>query len=354
MKYLYLSLFFLSLLVPTPAPAEMPDGADDPAFEEAVEVWLSDDDATSLPALARLAQDGNRAAQILLGQIEQHEANPSRWVKSLSREERRAIFRAPGGKFGRSWLAAAAEDSELARALYAARDPEKMEEVIPDLHALGEVRAMGPSISRLLNHGEWETLIELETQGKLPPERKCAAWYAAQFVSSPEASRLRVESSRSLAKDILNGAVYFVMAEPYISRNELAFTETYWETYWPLFLFIANGLYDPDEPGPAMLLAEALLVADESNFVARACRTRCATAWAMLGGYETVLELGSPVATLIPPDRYEESDRATGELLRRLAQGVVYPSSYFDLVEKSDLCLARALHPIIRHSEPEN
>jgi hypothetical protein len=179
MKYLYLTLLYFLLLSPAPVLAEMPEGADDPAFQEAVEIWLSDDDATSLPMFAMLARDGNVAAQILLGQIESERHLLSPWVATLSLEERREIFIGPGGRSGRHWLWVAAERSDLAETYRAAQDFYEMRSVVPKLYALGESRTVGRIIGLLWGPGEWDALIELESQRAVPPEFLWAAWTAA-------------------------------------------------------------------------------------------------------------------------------------------------------------------------------
>ena len=236
----------------------MPDGADDRAFQGAVEIWLSDDDATSLPALARLAQNGKRAAQILLGQIELHEVKPSRWLAALSRDERRAVFRAPGGKFGKPWLKIAAEHEPLTRALQAARNPEQMEEVIPTLYELGAYRAMGPAISRLLNHGKWKQLVEYEHQRVLPPEQQYTAWYAALFVSSAEANRLTIEATQSFRKNMSQSAMYLALARDQISSTSLGS----FGTFLPIARFFSNGEIDLERPEIAKDLSSKFLEMD--------------------------------------------------------------------------------------------
>ena len=79
---------------------------DDPLLQEAVELWLDDNDAESLPLLAELAQEGNVAARLMLSRIEATDRSHSEFVRELSRHQRLELFRAPGesGKFRSSWL----------------------------------------------------------------------------------------------------------------------------------------------------------------------------------------------------------------------------------------------------------
>lgn len=324
MKYFYSFLLIYSFLVPTHASSEMPEGAESPAFQQAVEIWLWDDDETSLPALSRLANAGNHAAQILLGQIEQHEIKPSRFVRSLSRDERRAIFRAPVGKFGKSWLAVAAEHSSLANAFLLARNTEQMEAAIPVLHQYGERGELGAIVERISDNIDWDKLITLELKGVVPPERRYLVWHAALSTESAEADRLIQDAQSAIKNARLQGILFFAKSAglatgPDPVMLEAAVGVARWYAY--------GAHYDGTVPEIAEGHGHQLLSMDETRQLAVACRALCPkqagscaqAAWSTLGGYTTYLDLGSPVATLIPAERYVQSRRASGELMRRLA-----------------------------------
>ncbi len=68
--------------------AYTPPGADDPVFHTAVEAWLNDNDAASLPVLALLSRKGNIAPRLLLSRIEITDRASGNFVKRLSRIER--------------------------------------------------------------------------------------------------------------------------------------------------------------------------------------------------------------------------------------------------------------------------
>lgn len=350
MKYFPLAFAFCVFFAPTLTLAEMPEGADDPAYQAAVETWLSDDDAASLPVLSELADKGNAAAQILLGQIELHEVTPSRWVSSLDRSERRALFRAPGGKFGMSWLTVAATHSELARALLAARDSQQMEAVIPDLAALGELRAMAPAVSHLFNHAKWELLVELGRQNVLPPTHRYAAWYAALFVDGEDAKRLRQQAAQAFASRELQGIVFAAWVPDRLTVQGQGTKET----FILLVRCIALGERCELVPDSVEQLGDGLLRADETRQLAYACRSLCPTeagqcaaaAWQMMLGYNSYLELGSPVATLIPVDRYERSKRGVGEILRRVA-GNYRLGEYYQSKADGSSCLRDQIRSIV-------
>lgn len=350
MKHFLLVLAIMTIFSPALVLAETPEGASDPAFQQAVEIWLADDDSASLPMLADLAGNGNTAAQILLGQIELHEVTPSRWVSSLTRPERRALFRAPGGIFGQSWLTVAATHSELARALFAARDSERMGEVIPDLAALGEIRAMAPAISHLVNHAKWERLVELERQGMLPSTHRYAAWYAALFVDGEDAERLRQQAAEAVALRDLQGLRFAAWVPDRLVVRDQSTTETFLQ----LIRCIALGERCELVPESIEGLGDGLLRAEETQQLAQVCRSLCpaeasqcaAAAWQLLHGYDSYLELGSPAATLIPVNRYERSNRAAGEILRRVA-GNYRLSEYYQSKAAGSSCLRDQIQSIV-------
>lgn len=109
----------LSLCLVCPAIAQPPawQGAEDPAFAEARDAWLSGtDDMNALARLAALAQSGNAAAQVLLGTVVAEGLVPPA-VDALPRAERIALTRAPGGLSGTSWLRVAAQEDAVAMAI---------------------------------------------------------------------------------------------------------------------------------------------------------------------------------------------------------------------------------------------
>jgi len=130
-------------MVPAAAAAAAADvpGAESPAFAEALSLWLEDDEAQALQALAGLAQQGNRAAQILLGLIDKSPALQGPWLAHLPRGERIALLRAAGGLSGRSWLAAAAADQPFADAWLTLLTVEADLQVVARFSEMGEARA---------------------------------------------------------------------------------------------------------------------------------------------------------------------------------------------------------------------
>ena len=116
-------------------------GQDDPRFQSALALWLDDDEETALPELAALAAGGNRAAQVLLAQIDVTLWIQGPWLVGLPRKERNALLRAPGGLSGRSWMQAAADDTPLAQLWLVQPTPAATAETALAFAAMGEHRA---------------------------------------------------------------------------------------------------------------------------------------------------------------------------------------------------------------------
>jgi len=94
------------LLGLSPAVADLVPGEDDPNYLAAVSLWLEDDEAAALPLLAELARSGNGAARVLIALIDKTPEFQGPWLSRLSRAERIALLRTPGGLSGRSWMRA--------------------------------------------------------------------------------------------------------------------------------------------------------------------------------------------------------------------------------------------------------
>jgi hypothetical protein len=98
-------------MAPFPVLATPPDlpGSEDPAFAQALVLWLADDEETALQDFASLAQAGNAAARIILGLIDKSPSLQGAYLAHLNRRDRIALLREPGGLSGRSWLARATD-----------------------------------------------------------------------------------------------------------------------------------------------------------------------------------------------------------------------------------------------------
>ena len=120
MRWFLAALWFCA--APALAADKSLEGADDPQFLTAVETYLEGEDVAALRSLSAMANDGNVAAQLLLGRIANTVFSPG-W-DTLSREEQRALSRdMSGGGFGRTWTFRAEEaGNEFALALRRIKD----------------------------------------------------------------------------------------------------------------------------------------------------------------------------------------------------------------------------------------
>lgn len=90
-------------------------GQEAPAFVQALDRWLSGDEARALPEFAALAKDGNSAAQVMLGLIDTTPALQGLWLAERSRDERLSLLRDSGGLSGVNWMRRAADTEHLAQ-----------------------------------------------------------------------------------------------------------------------------------------------------------------------------------------------------------------------------------------------
>ena len=133
-------LVALLTLAPVSASATEMLGADDPAFTQALQDWLADDEEAALTAFSGLAQNGNLAARFLLGVIDRTPALQGAYLAHLPRDQRLRVMRAPGGISGRNWLTLAA-DLPLVAAYVDLWDIEAGPDIVARFNELGETRA---------------------------------------------------------------------------------------------------------------------------------------------------------------------------------------------------------------------
>ena len=146
-------------LSPLRVSAEMPAGHNAPAFAQAVEAWLADDDKTALPALAELAKGGNRAAAILLDRIEE-ETPLSPYARGLGQEGRDALLQPEGGGH---WTDALRDEAPMARAFADRYADGPIMPAVRDLLSMGETHAAVLTMMELPDE-EW-SLEALEIAG---------------------------------------------------------------------------------------------------------------------------------------------------------------------------------------------
>jgi len=268
---------------PLPVP-----GAEAAAFAEAVGQWLADDEAAALPALAALARDRNRAAQILLGLIDKAPELQGPWLAARPRAERIALMRAPGGLSGRSWMRdAAGAGVDLAGLWVELWDTAARPDIVLRLARAGEARAAREA-GIVLAKRERTGFAALAEDPAFPPELGVFAW--AEWAADAGAGGDRV--ARALA------ALH--PGDPH------------------------RSLWGPPPAGGA--LEAWLLEAPAALPVAALCRAECPgsvascarAAYGALGNPLSLDTLGSPSETLIPADDFAASPRGRAAVIRRI------------------------------------
>lgn len=132
-------LVFLGLALSTAMARAEVAGQGDPGFVSAYDLWLAGDEAQALPALSRLAQDGNTAARLLLGVIDTTAGLQGKWLMAAPRSDRIGLLRGPGGISGVNWLRQT--DQPVASAWLQLWDGDAATDVILTFARLGEARA---------------------------------------------------------------------------------------------------------------------------------------------------------------------------------------------------------------------
>lgn len=256
-------------------------GADAPAFEQALALWLADDEEPALRALAALAAEGNAAAQILLGIVDKSPPLQGPWLASLPRNERIAVMRAPGGLSGQSWLASAA-DQPLAENWLTLLSVDAGLGVVRRFAQLGEPRAAREAAVVLAarEHPDLRTALP----GDLDPELTYLLW-------------------RSAAD----------------ARREMLLAQV--PPAHPQRLMMGE-----EREGDALVnwLAEA----PAARAVAALCDVRCADsratcmtgAYHALASHNAVLLLGTPAEALVSQEDFLQSPRGQATVLRRMLQ----------------------------------
>lgn len=292
------------------------EGTDDPKLQTAIKQWLSDNDEQSLPALSALAKDGNIAARLLLGRIEETDIGSasSSYVRSLNRQQRHELFRSgeDDQSFYPSWLAyEAGRGNTLAQNLFKARFTVVDLPLIEKLVKLGEPEASNDllrtagfygsqvQLNQLLDNdstpAEWRPLLYGYIQ---PIEMQAEGKYALRLIAG-NTKAPTPETLKSSDKDTLDAAVYMMLGLPFATISP--------ESRW----------YDA--------VGEWFMTSDNMRPIANLCKRSCPQepiqcaigVMGLHGGYFESIRIDSPLENLIPQQQFLESPRAQGMALRR-------------------------------------
>ncbi|MEM7208037.1 MAG: hypothetical protein AAF434_09450 [Pseudomonadota bacterium] len=323
--------------------AHILDGQDNPEFELAVELWLDDNDAESLPLLAALAQGENAAARLLLARIESTDRAFSDFVRDLSRRDRMEIFRAPNqsGVFYPSWLRVESDNGlRLARVLLRSTALGIDLATIQQLIDLGEGEAAEHLIRKVAVDGSAEQrdslLNALEVTHELYPYLLGFQFSHAGQTTGRTALQ-NVLSQTDVDNSVLESNDDTKMAELFLDMGYQAGDQVVEYTQGAaLFEYIAQWLD---------LSAHAVSI---KTICDNACleseRAVCkVTSLGLVGGYYELIRFDSPLESIITQDEFMRSRRARGMTLRKIktarteADVPVFTAN--ELMEKSE-CLA--------------
>lgn len=298
-RYVSCAALAAALLMAGPARSDPVVGQADPAFTDALELWLAGEEDAALPQLAGLAQDDNRAAQILLGLIDTTPALQGDWLMDLPRGDRIALMRMPGGLSGQNWMRAAAAEP-LAQTWLALWDGNAPMTVIVDFGRQGEARAA--RIAAM-------TLAKREKTG-----------FAALVDDPAYPAAARAFAIREWQRhDPTRAAREAAALPPADPQGEILGLRA--ETPGDTAAWLSGN---PDGDPLVALCAGVCPGADQP-----ACQ---AAAYQAMGGYWEMMTLGSPVESIVSSDRFNRSPAGLASALHRLRGTTV-----------DNACLAAAL-----------
>lgn len=303
----------------TPGPPSI-EGVQDPRFEAAVLLWLEDDDARSLPQLARLAQEGNTAARLLLGRIEVAERAPSTFVRSLARAERFDLFRPPsnGAVFRPTWLRTESKAGQpLAQALDEAMALGLNLPAVRRLYALGEREAAEHLVIKIAIDGSQD---EKDRLAKLMGPEADLLPYVQSFGPVHEASAMGRNAFRYLRARLGEPGQETLPAGDE-AEAVIRFLGIGYQSGFSADRFSKSNRFYPS-------ITRWLESAPQTRPIVASCAKVCPSAEirhctvvavGMTGGYYEAIRLDSPLESVISQDRYLKSRRAEGTALRRVA-----------------------------------
>lgn len=296
-------------------------------FSDAVNLWLSGDDANGLPALAVDARNGDTTAQLILGQVDRDTipGGYSDFLLGLTREERAELLRFVNSDGSTvNWLLTleGTENAALADALFwyeANLDPI---DSASDLQAVDELSKAEWMLWRTLNNGFFNLIQSLPAENPELAQVGFMSWVTAYFADENRTismSRFLADESPEKVPGLLAlkrlERVLGLQGNFSVGLNEL--------------IEVIRGRGNRLAATADLVTLDASLtrlgeVDTRVGVVNRMCDICPDTAadyqckietFEIIGGYETLLAVRSPAEAAVPSDVYLASDRAVTSLV---------------------------------------
>jgi hypothetical protein len=303
------ALIVVLWMTASPVAAQNIKGQDAPEFTAALELWLKDDEATALPQLSALAQDGNQAARVLIGMIDKNAALQGPWLALLSKKERIALLRTTGGLSGTSWLRQVDDVPSVQTWLDVVDSTADIETVL-SLVDLGEPRLARAGLI-WLDARQVVGFADFADDARFPDAVRYLIW--REWQKAGDLDKLATSMNRlhpgNPQLDLLRASRSVPETEDWLMQTELGA---------PL---------------------SALCQAQCQGGVASCLRAGLET----LGGYRRVVSLGTPLVSLIPEERFSQSPRGQLGVLRQSLSYMFLSESRLKPIRAIDVCFAELL-----------
>lgn len=320
------------------------------SLNDGIAAWLDDDDATALPILSALANEGNKDAQFILGQLDRitPPGADTEFVAGLARRERIRLLRSQQGLSGRGWTVVRdREGDELAKALNVSRLPDAGIDTAQFLYENGEKEAGARLAFEIFDRGNIGAIMSLPSDDPLLQGLDFVQWIRSYFGSPPAPNAWRWLDGTP-AEGRASGLMMVSFVAPVLAphlrpgddlrRFTLTMRGAPSELLDELQLPNAAGvILGQLETDPVLSTVGALcneLCPDQVGYCALDAIVR-------VGGYDRLMTLDSPYEGAISQAEFQSSKRARNSLMRWM----VAVDGQFDLTGGRTLsqCLRRAV-----------
>lgn len=298
---------------------------DQARLNSAVSAWLADDDETALPILSELANQGDRDAQFLLGQIERvtPPGADTPFVRNLSRRERISLLRASKGLSGTSWTVMRQREGDpLADAMMISRLPDASIETAQFLYSQGEHEAGARLAFEIFDRGNFGEILNLDAQDPLVDGLDFVGWMRSYFGSPPGPNAwawLETTPPEGRSSGLMMVNFVAPVLAPHLKPGPNL------RDFILAMRGIPDGLYDKGHIANAAGILKNQMQSDPvlqpvRNFCEANCPQTsgfCALEVIIrVGGYDRLTFLDSPYEAVIPQEAFQNSHRAVASLTR--------------------------------------